>query len=144
MKQLSEGSTGRVFLGRTHLNQKVAIKQVIASRNKHNNELTLLKSINHPNLIQLKDHFFKAEGDRCLLHLVTDYYPYTLHQIIKQRCIDKQMLPRYLYQLLTGLEYLHRKGVMHRDLTPHNILVDNTTQRVVIADFGSAKYSKHN
>lgn len=75
---------------------------------------------------------------------MTDYYPYTLHQIIKQRCIDKQMLPRYLYQLLTGLEYLHRKGVMHRDLTPHNILVDNTTQRVVIADFGSAKYSKHN
>lgn len=44
---------------------------------------------------------------------------------------------RYLNQILSGVEYLHNRGVAHRDLKPENILLDDT-DNVKISDFGMA------
>lgn len=45
----------------------------------------------------------------------------------------------YMYQVLRALAYLHAVGVCHRDIKPHNVLVDADTGRLVLIDFGSAK-----
>jgi serine/threonine protein kinase len=48
-------------------------------------------------------------------------------------------------QVVLGLHYLHvDKGVVHRDLTPNNILLEHDTRRVKIADFGLAKDGQGN
>lgn len=44
-----------------------------------------------------------------------------------------------MYQLLRALAYLHAVGVCHRDIKPHNVLVDADSGRLVLIDFGSAK-----
>lgn len=45
----------------------------------------------------------------------------------------------YLFQILKGLNHLNSISIAHRDIKPHNILVDHKTHRVAICDFGSAK-----
>lgn len=44
---------------------------------------------------------------------------------------------RYFTQLLSGVEYLHRRGVAHRDLKPENLLLDEH-ENIKISDFGMA------
>ena len=41
-----------------------------------------------------------------------------------------------MYQIIVGIEYAHSKKVMHRDLKPQNILINNSDLSVKIADFG--------
>jgi serine/threonine protein kinase len=45
-------------------------------------------------------------------------------------------LQSMLYQLIKGLSYCHKHGVMHRDLKPQNLLVDDQTMTLKIADLG--------
>jgi glycogen synthase kinase 3 beta len=48
-----------------------------------------------------------------------------------------------MYQVLTGLEYIHSKDITHRDLKPENILLSENGE-VKICDFGSSKVIDQN
>lgn len=44
-----------------------------------------------------------------------------------------------MYEFISSLEYLHGQGICHRDIKPHNILVNAATGRVKLCDFGCSK-----
>ncbi len=78
-----------------------------------------------------------------------EYIPDTLYKIIKFYSRKQYKFPFalgkiYAYQLLRSLSYLHAKGICHRDIKPHNILVELKLHRLVLCDFGTAKYIKPN
>ena len=41
--------------------------------------------------------------------------------------------------MLRGINYIHKLNIVHRDIKPHNVLVDRRSNNLIICDFGSAK-----
>lgn len=46
----------------------------------------------------------------------------------------------YMYELLKALDYAHSMGVMHRDVKPHNVMIDHTHRRLRLIDWGLAEF----
>ena len=51
-------------------------------------------------------------------------------------------IKHYLFNALKGINYAHSNGVMHRDIKPHNILVNAEDKSVKVADWGQAEFYK--
>ena len=64
--------------------------------------------------------------------------PLSLDKLDVQQRTDA-LLRRVMYNFLQAVDYLHSRGVCHRDIKPHNVLIDPTTGRAKICDFGCSK-----
>ena len=124
----------------------VAIKKVFQDKRYKNRELQILKILKHPNCIEMKQSFYTNgdKPDEVYLNVVMDYIPDTLNKVMKTYIKMKQMVPPllvkiYSYQLMRSLAYIHAIGICHRDIKPHNVLVDTSSHILKLCDFGSAK-----
>ncbi len=103
-------------------------------------EIKLLQSLRHENVVSLQE--VMVEHNDCFM--VFEYLSHDLtgllnHPTFKLEHAHKKHLGKQLFE---GLNYLHRRGVLHRDIKAANILVSNTGQ-LKLADFGLARfYSK--
>ncbi len=90
--------------------------------------------------IKLLDNFV-YKGHTCMT------FP-ALHKSLYDYMKSRQFVPLSLYaiqeysrQILSGIAYIHSRGVIHTDIKPENIMLENDTDyRVVIIDFGSAVF----
>ena len=99
-------------------------------------EIKLLQELSHPNIINLKNVF----GHKSNVSLIFDYMDTDLEMIIRDPSIilSPANIKAYLVMTLQGLEYLHKYWILHRDLKPNNLLVNNVGV-LKITDFGLAK-----
>lgn len=100
-------------------------------------EIKLLQSLNHDNIVKLQE--VMVEKNDCFM--VFEYLSHDLtgllnHPTFKLDHAQKKDLAKQLFE---GLDYLHRRGVLHRDIKAANILVSNTGQ-LKLADFGLARF----
>ncbi|CAL5867761.1 uncharacterized protein PFLUO_LOCUS1981 [Penicillium psychrofluorescens] len=104
-------------------------------------EIGLLMSVNHPNLLCLKDTFDEADGAYLVLELANEGELFNL--IINKQKLSEAETRRIFRQLFDGLKYLHDRGIVHRDIKPENILLsssaDNKQMIAKLGDFGLAK-----
>ena len=138
-------SLGDVKLGQnTKTKEKVAIKIIDKKRLKVDDlelverEIAIMKSINHPNTISFVDHFENSE----YFFIVMEYVNESLNDYIKTRNkLTEHSYAKIIYQVASGLKYLHEFGIIHRDIKPDNILMDSSDVEVKakIADFGLSK-----
>ncbi|XP_022748392.1 shaggy-related protein kinase alpha-like isoform X1 [Durio zibethinus] len=144
---VGHGSFGVVFQAKClETGETVAIKKVLQDKRYKNRELQTMHLLDHPNVIALKHCFFSTtEKDELYLNLVLDYFPETVHRVIKHYNKLNQRMPLiyvklYTYQIFRALSYIHHCiGVCHRDIKPQNLLVNPHTHQVKLCDFGSAK-----
>lgn len=126
-------------------NEIVAIKTVYQDEGHQNRELSIIKELKHPNIVGLRKYFYtRNEQGEEFLSLVLDYMPMSLDRVVKEAEKKKQTLPESfvklaMYQFMRALEYLHGMGICHRDIKPHNLLVDLDAGIVKLCDFGCSK-----
>jgi len=143
IKQLGEGTYGVVFLVRNKKNDElVALKKIRLDSDDEGisstaiREISLLMSLRHPNIVHLHQVFCGQRG----LTMVFEYLEYDLKKYMDSR-IDLLSLDEIkwmMYQLLVGIDFCHRRRVMHRDLKPQNLLI-NANGVLKLADFGLAR-----
>ena len=141
------GSFGIVFQAKViQTGEIVAIKKVYQDRRYKNREYTLTKTLNHPNVIHLIHAFYTTgeKKDEIYLNLVMNYVSDNLNRINRNYIQKKEAFPIFLiklycFQIARALNYIHSKKICHRDIKPQNILIDPSTNRVFLCDFGSAK-----
>uniref|UniRef100_A0A8C3ACV0 cyclin-dependent kinase n=1 Tax=Cyclopterus lumpus TaxID=8103 RepID=A0A8C3ACV0_CYCLU len=140
--KLGEGTYATVFKGRSKLTENlVALKEI---RLEHEEgapctairEVSLLKNLKHANIVTLHDII---HTDRCLT-LVFEYLDSDLKQYLDNcgNLMSMHNVKIFMFQLLRGLAYCHKRKILHRDLKPQNLLI-NDKGELKLADFGLAR-----
>ncbi|KRZ66046.1 Cyclin-dependent kinase 2 [Trichinella papuae] len=99
-------------------------------------EISILKMLKHKNIIKLLN--LCVERDR--IYLILEYMQCDLKQVMNVYYprLPSKMTKSLMWQLLQALSYCHLKRIMHRDLKPQNLLV-NEFGILKVADFGLAR-----
>ena len=92
-------------------------------------EVSLLESLDHPNVIKLLDVFAVPRT-----RLVFEHGGQTLHDYAAGTAVPAIIRTTIMAQLVAGVEYLHRSGVIHCGLQPQKVLI-NASSQIRIIDF---------
>jgi tetratricopeptide (TPR) repeat protein/tRNA A-37 threonylcarbamoyl transferase component Bud32 len=148
--ELGRGGMGVVYRARQrHVQRDVAIKMMRsdfldslppAERQelveRFQNEALATARVSHPNVITVYE-----VGEHEGLPYFSMYFAQgeTLATKLTKGPLDGRTAARYLLPIARGVQAAHDQGILHRDLTPRNILLDKSTDRPMVADFGLAK-----
>ncbi|XP_056594923.1 serine/threonine-protein kinase MAK isoform X5 [Triplophysa dalaica] len=143
LKQLGDGTYGSVLMGKSNESgELVAIKRM--KRKFYSweecinlREVKSLKKLNHANVVKLKEVI--RENDH--LYFVFEYMKENLYQLMKNRenkMFTENEIRNIVFQILSGLAFVHKHGFFHRDMKPENLLCMGP-ELVKIADFGLAR-----
>ena len=155
LSTLGQGAFSTVFLVKRKKNQKrYALKSIKMEKlNKTEqansvNEIRILSSINHPNIISYKESFWNENNKT--LNIIMEYCDdgdleskiiYMRRNKIK---FKEKLIWSYIIQILFGLKTLHDKGVIHQDLKSSNIFLCKLNNKCKIGDFNTGKVIKKN
>lgn len=141
-RELGHGGMGVVFLARdTTLDRPVAVKVVHPELAVHSSitqrflaEARMIARLRHPSIVAVH-----AAGEATgLFYYVMDY---VAGESLRQRLLREGRLPipdvtRIVAELADALNAAGEAGLVHRDVKPENVLLDQATGRVMLADFG--------
>lgn len=141
---LGEGEFGKVKLGwKKDGSSQVAIKLIRRESVATNptrlpkiyREISILKELAHPNIVQLHEMVETERHIGIILEYASggELFDY----ILNQRYLRDPSARRLFAQLVSGVGYLHKKGIVHRDLKLENLLLDQN-KNIIITDFGFA------
>ena len=142
--KLGSGGMADVYLANDRLlGRRVALK-VLSSRYAHDaqfverfrREASSAAGLNHPNIVQIYD---RGEAEDTYYIAMEYLEGRSLKEIIlKYAPLSPDLLVSISVQILEALRFAHRRDVIHRDIKPQNIIVDNEG-RVKVTDFGIAR-----
>ncbi|XP_023248085.1 MAPK/MAK/MRK overlapping kinase-like [Copidosoma floridanum] len=99
--------------------------------------MAMRKISRHPNVLHMVESHYDTDGRVTLIFELMDMSLYDLMRNRMGRPITEMRVRSYVYQLLKGLEHLHKHGLFHRDIKPENVLLKGRS--VKIGDLGSVR-----
>lgn len=146
LKKVGAGAYGSVAAFRdTRTNKKIAIKQVarafdcVVDGKRILREVKLLRHFSHENVLGILDLYRPETRNFEDIYIVTELLEADLHRVIySKQPLEEEHHKWFMHQLLRGLSHIHAAGVVHRDLTPKNLLVNRECD-LKICDFGLAR-----
>lgn len=153
LEKVGEGTYGKVYKAREKATGRiVALKKTKLLEDSEGvppttlREVSLLRMLStDPHVVRLMDvkQGQNKEG-KTVLYLVFEYMDTDVRKFIKSfrhtgENIPSKTVKSLMYQLCKGVAFCHGHGVLHRDLKPHNLLMDQKTSMLKIADLGLAR-----
>ena len=149
-KLLGVGSFGKAYLCQNKTNNSLCvIKQIVMEglsekeKNETLNEVSILKQLDHPNIIKFQN-VFTQNKPKITLNIVTEYADGgDLSQKIKAQkqkktpFLEKEIID-YITQICLALQHIHKKKIIHRDIKSGNIFLMKSGL-IKLGDFGIAK-----
>jgi len=148
VRLLGQGGMGAVYRAwDTRLNRPVALKEMTPQsgldahtlaqlRQQFQQEAQILATLTHPNLVRVTD-YFSWNGNE---YLVMDFVEgeSLAERIYREGAQPEAQVVTWAGQLLDALAYCHKRGVIHRDIKPQNIII-TPEGRAMLVDFGLVK-----
>lgn len=141
---LGEGEFGKVKLGwKKDGSVQVAIKLIRRDSLGTNpsrlpkiyREISILGGLSHPNIVRLHEMIENERHIGIILEYASGGELFDF--ILNHRYLKDNAARRLFAQLVSGVGYLHKKGIVHRDLKLENLLLDRN-RNIIITDFGFA------
>jgi len=147
-KILGRGGMGAVFLvSHPFTGRKLALKalrktysNVAKFRGRFDREIEVLQTLDHPNIVKIHGH---GESDGVHYFLMNRVKGGSLRDVMKQGSLNLQERLQVIREVCDALQHAHDKHVIHRDLKPQNVLIDEARHAHVV-DFGIARLTRNN
>jgi hypothetical protein len=148
-KRIGRGGMGIVFLGRDEsLKRDVAIKVLTPDlagdqtiRTRFIREAEAAAAVAHPNVVNI--YHVGVLPSAGVPYFVMQYIEGPSMAEARGRMLPEARVRRVIGEVASGLAAAHRRGVVHRDIKPGNIVVDGETGRALLCDFGIAAAAVH-
>ncbi|XP_014393904.1 PREDICTED: interferon-induced, double-stranded RNA-activated protein kinase isoform X1 [Myotis brandtii] len=148
---IGSGAYGSIFKAKHRIDGTTyVIKRVKYNNEKVKREVKVLATLSHPNIVRYYncwdgDDYNERSLKKCLFIQMEFCDQGTLEDWIENRrekIPNKDLSLGLFKQIVTGVDYIHSKGLIHRDLKPSNIFLVDTKQ-IKIGDFGLVTFQKH-
>ena len=145
LELVGTGGMAKVYKARCHrLNRLVAIKilredlaQDAEFRRRFHDESQAIAMLSHPNIVAVYDVSRSSELEYIVMELIDGI---TLKQYMQKKGnkLNWREALHFITQIIKGLGHAHSRGIIHRDIKPHNIMVLRDGS-VKVSDFGIAR-----
>lgn len=143
IQKIGRGKYSEVFRGRNRNNNEICVIKVLkpVKTKKIHREITILQNLyGGPNVVRLLDVAQEPQTETPVLvfenvdsHDFRTLYPRLSNFDVRY----------YMYEILKTLEFAHSMGIFHRDIKPHNVMIDHSQRKVRVIDWGLGEYYHH-
>lgn len=156
-ERIGRGGMAEVYRGYdANLERDVAIKVMYAYlsddalfRERFEREAKIIATFNHPHIVRIYDFERLERPNDCVYYMVMPYLPGgTLRERLLTLTQENRLMPyTEVHAIIRGigdaLGYAHKRGMVHRDVKPANVLFDENGH-VILTDFGIARWASGN
>ncbi|KAL6867631.1 hypothetical protein ACP4OV_015655 [Aristida adscensionis] len=140
VQKVGRGKYSEVFEGINVTNNERCIIKILkpVNKNKIKREVKVLQNLNAgPNIVKLLNIVRDQQSKTA--SLIFEYINNTDFKVLYPTLTEYD-IRFYVYELLKALDYCHSQGIMHRDVKPHNVMIDHELRMLRLIDWGLADF----
>jgi hypothetical protein len=152
LRQLGQGGFGRTYLAvdKNQSNQNCVLKEfapqveaqqdLLKAKELFEREASVLKKLQHPQIPRFHASLQAKLGNKDFFFLVQDYVEGdNYYELLERQTFSESEVIKLLQQILPVLSYIHSLDVVHRDISPDNLILRSSDKLPVLIDFGGVK-----
>lgn len=140
MRKIGRGKYSEVFAGVNVINNSKCVIKILkpVKKKKIKREIKILQNLcGGKNIINLLDVVRDPQSKTP--SLIFEYINNTDFKVLYPTLTDYD-IRYYMYELLKALDFCHSNGIMHRDVKPHNVMIDHERRQLRLIDWGLAEF----
>jgi len=140
VRKVGRGKYSEVFEGMNATNNEKCVVKILkpVKKKKIRREIKILQNLcGGPNIIGLLD--VVRDPATKTPSLIFEYINNTDFKVLYPTLSDYE-IRYYIFELLKALDFAHSNGIMHRDVKPHNVMIDHAKKKLRLIDWGLAEF----